>query len=161
MVPETSTTTTTRTVSDDWLGAAVAGILATLAFGGFQTMMGSSGVIAMAIPALYGIQGPALGIGWAIHIFHGAILGIAYAAFATPEPLRKYAANVSTGVILGIVFSALVTLVFVGFVMPLWLQAVGFPMAPAVPNLQASGFIGHAVYGVVLGGLYPVLASKL
>lgn len=160
MVSETQTATTTQTVSDNWLGAAVAGILATLAFGGFQTVMGSSGVIANALPALYGIQGPALSVGWGIHLVHGALFGIAYAAFTTPKPLREYAKNVSTGAALGIAFSVLLTLVAVGFIMPLWLQAVGFPAAPPIPNLAPSSFVGHAVYGVVLGALYPILAAK-
>ncbi|WP_338729613.1 histidine kinase [Haladaptatus sp. DJG-WS-42] len=160
MVSETQTATTTRTVSDNWLGAAVAGLLATFAFGGFQTVMGSSSVIAHALPALYGVQGPALAVGWGIHLVHGALLGIAYAAFATPKPLREYAENIPTGALLGIVFSVLLTIVAVGFIMPLWLQAVGFPMAPPIPNLAPSSFIGHAVYGVVLGALYPVLAAK-
>ncbi|MFC6733444.1 hypothetical protein [Haladaptatus sp. DYSN1] len=85
---------------------------------------------------------------------------LVYAAFATPEPLREYAAKVSTGALLGIGFSVLLTIVAVGFVMSLWLQAMGFPMAPPVPNLQVPSFVGHAVYGVVLGALYPLLAAK-
>ncbi|WP_336359941.1 histidine kinase [Haladaptatus sp. ZSTT2] len=160
MASETQTNSVTRTVSTNWLGAAVAGLLATLAFGGFQTAMGSSGVIANALPALYGIQGPALAAGWGIHLVHGAIFGIVYAAFVSTEPLREYAAKLPTGAVLGIAFSVLQTIVAVGFIMPLWLQAVGFPAAPPVPNLALSSFIGHAVYGVVLGALYPVLATK-
>jgi len=49
--------------------------------------------------------------------------------------------------------------VFAAVVMPVWLQAVGFGAAPAVPNLNPQSLVGHVVYGVVLGGLYAALAE--
>jgi IMP cyclohydrolase len=41
--------------------------------------------------------------------------------------------------------------------MPLWLTAVGFPGAPDVPKFSRTSPIAHAVFGIVLGLVYPSL----
>ena len=47
-----------------WVSGALAGIVGTLAFGLLYQILGQTAVIAVAFPAMYDIQGPALGIGW-------------------------------------------------------------------------------------------------
>jgi hypothetical protein len=39
--------------------------------------------------------------------------------------------------------------------MPIWLSAVGFPMAPAVPNLNPMSLLTHLAFGAVVGLVYP------
>ncbi|AUV81351.1 histidine kinase [Salinigranum rubrum] len=155
------TSETTESVSNAWLSAGIAGIAGTVVFGAVQMLMGATGVIAVAIPALYGISGPNLAVGWAIHLFHGAVLGLGFALLATRSPTRSYAEGVGSSAVLGLVYGLILTIPTAGIAMPLWLSAVGFPNAPPLPNLSLMAFVGHGVYGLVLGATYPVLRRLL
>nr|WP_193570812.1 hypothetical protein [Halorubellus sp. JP-L1] len=42
-------------------------------------------------------------------------------------------------------------------VIPVWLDAVGFANAPALPNVSVQSLVGHVVYGVILGAVYAAL----
>jgi hypothetical protein len=151
----------TESFSNEWMSAGIAGIAGTIVFGAVQMAMGATGVIAVAIPALYGISGPNLAVGWAIHLVHGALLGLGFAFLATRPSVRPYATRVGTGAAVGLAYGLVLTIPTAGVVMPLWLSAVGFPNAPPLPNLTAMGFVGHGVYGLVLGAVYPVLRRLL
>lgn len=63
---------------EELAASSAAGVLGTLAFGGFFAAIGNMNVIMGAIPGLYGLE-PSLAVGWAIHLFHGAVLGMVYA----------------------------------------------------------------------------------
>ncbi|MDY7081313.1 MAG: histidine kinase [Halobacteria archaeon] len=97
--------------------AVLGGVIGTLAFGGMMQAMGNVGVIAMAIPALYGIPGPSFVAGWVVHLFHGAVLGLAYAVGVSFDPLRGYAErllpSVGLGVAYGVVTAAGLGVVYV------------------------------------------------
>ena len=43
--------------------------------------------------------------------------------------------------------------------MLIWLSAVGFPMAPPLPNFNPMSLVGHVVYGVILGAVYPFVKN--
>lgn len=159
MATNTQTETKFGTGEINWLWAAVAGMLATVAFGGVMIANGGGGVIKGAIPALYGL-GPSLVAGWVIHIVHGAVLGLVYAAVVSVGPIRTYADKIGGGLALGAVYGVVTTVALAWLLMPVWLSAVGFPKAPPLPNVQMSSLIGHVVFGVVLGAIYPAL-SKL
>jgi hypothetical protein len=154
-------TENTETVQNDWLSAIVAGIAGTAVFGAVQMAMGATGVIAVAIPALYGISGPNLVAGWAIHFVHGAILGLGFALLATRPSVRPHATSVLPSAAIGLAYGLVLTIPTAGIAMPLWLSAVGFPNAPPLPNLTLMGFVGHGIYGLVLGATYPVLRKLL
>lgn len=113
-----------------------------------QTMM--TPVMVKAIPALYGQSGAAAG--WVAHLFHSVVFGLVFVGLVEATPLARYADRLSTGVALGVGYGVLVWIVAAAVVMPLWLSAVGFPQAPAVPNVNPQSLVGHAVYGLVLGG---------
>jgi hypothetical protein len=144
-----------------WISAALAGIAGTVVFGGVQMLAGATGVIAMAIPALYGVSGPALAVGWTIHLFHGAVLGLGFALLASRRSIRPYSTRVLPAAAFGLVYGLVLTVPTAGVAMPLWLSAVGFPNAPSVPNLTLMGFVGHGVYGLVLGATYPLFRRIL
>ena len=132
-----------------WQAGAAAGILAAVAFGAMLSAM-MTPVIENAIPAMYGLSGGLAG--WVIHVSHGAVLGVVFAALAdalTDSPRQTVLAGALYGVV---VWAALAVLV-----MPVWLQAVGFPMAPEVPNVSQQSLLGHAVYGLVVGGAFAAL----
>ena len=152
----------TRSIADggNLDAAAIAGIVGTIGFGGLQMVMGSGQVIAGAFPALYTL-GPSLVVGWAIHLFHGAVLGIIFAAIVSQTPLRQYLSNIPAVVGLGLAYGVVTTVALVWILLPIWLSAVGFPQAPPFPNVAVSSLIGHLVYGALLGGVYASIQTRL
>lgn len=156
----TESTAGNRTVADtgNWALAAIAGIVGTVAFGGLQMLMGGTQVIAGAFPAMYTL-GPSLVVGWVIHLFHGAMLGLVFIAIVSQTPLRRYLGSVPVLVGLGLAYGVVTTVVLAWTLLPVWLGAVGFPQAPPVPNVAMSSLVGHLVYGAVLGGVYAAFQS--
>ena len=132
-----------------WQTGAAAGILGAVAFGAMLSVM-MTPVIENAIPAMYGLSGGLAG--WVVHVSHGAVLGVVFAALADPltdSPGQTVLAGALYGVV---VWAARAVLL-----MPVWLQAVGFPAAPEVPNVSQQSLLGHAVYGLVVGGAFAAL----
>lgn len=74
-----------NTEETDWSAAAIAGIVATVAFGILRHATGSAGVIRAAFPAMYGL-GLSLAVGRVVHLFHGAVLGLVYAVIVSVAP---------------------------------------------------------------------------
>ncbi|WP_424016370.1 hypothetical protein ACOZ4N_01155 (plasmid) [Halorientalis pallida] len=120
-------------------------------------------VLEMAIPAMYGIAGPALLVGWVLHVFHGVVLGVVYVALVQLGPLRAAATRLGSSIGLGVGYGVVTTALPV-FVMPLWLMAVGFPGAPPFPNFGIPGTLvslaGHIVYAVPVAISYALIASE-
>ena len=147
---------------DEWIAGIVGGFVGSLLFGLVMQFVMPQPVLEMAIPAMYGIAGPALLAGWALHLFHGVVLGIVYVALVQLGPLRepatRFAGSLGLGVGYGIVTTALPV-----FVMPLWLSAVGFAGAPPFPNIAIPGtlvsLLGHVVYAVPVAVSYALIAS--
>lgn len=144
-----------------WVAAIVAGLVGTLGFGLLFHAIGQTGLMAMVIPAMYGIQGPSLAIGWALHLFHGAVLGLVYAGVCSFGPLREHAGRLTGGIALGAGYGVVTTVVLAGIVLPVWLSTVGFPNPPALLSISTPGLVGHLVYGVLLGALYPAIGTRL
>jgi hypothetical protein len=154
MATETDTTESLRFDTGALTSGAVGGFLGTLAFGAIQYAVGAVGIIAVAIPALYGISGPNIAAGWAIHLFHGVVLGVVYAGVVSATPLREYGRQLGGGVVLGLAYGVVTTVVLAAILMPIWLRAVGFANAPPLPNFSLPGLVFHLAYGVVLGLVY-------
>ena len=149
----TSTEDRTGTVLEPWQAGTVGGIVGAIVFGAMMAMQ-MPGVIENAIPALYGLEGGLVGM--VVHVSHGAVLGVVFAALlsATDRTDLGPLSGTAAGLVYGVVVWALLAVV----VMPIWLSAVGFPMAPEVPNVAVESLVGHAVYGIVPGVTYAVLA---
>lgn len=142
----------TSTVLPSWQAGAVGGIVGAIVFGALMALQ-TPGVLEAAIPSMYGLEGGLAGM--VIHVSHGAVLGVVFAALlaGTGRPdLRPGAATVA-GLVYGIVVWAVLAVV----VMPIWLSGVGFEMAPSVPNVALESLVGHAAYGIVLGLAYAGL----
>jgi len=107
-----------------------------------------------AIPGLYGLSG--MGAGWAIHLTHGALFGVVFAALSSSADSR------STTIGIGLGFGVVLWFIGAGTIMPIWLQSVGFPGAVglSVPNLRPPILVAHLVYGAVVGVALPVLADR-
>ncbi|MFC7007445.1 hypothetical protein [Halalkalicoccus salilacus] len=79
MATETAETTTGTGLgsidSTQWLAGAAGGFLGSVLFGLVMQYVMPPPLLETVIPAMYGIEGPALAAGWAIHQFHGVALG--------------------------------------------------------------------------------------
>jgi hypothetical protein len=137
-----------------WQAGVVAGLVGGFVMGIMLTMQ-MTPVIENAIPALWGLSGGLAG--WVVHMSNSAVLGVVFAAIASAGGLREYGRSSGTSAALGIAYGVVLWVVLAAIVMPTWLEAVGFPMAPAVPNFNPMSLVGHVVYGAVLGAVYPML----
>ncbi|NHN46259.1 histidine kinase [Halostella sp. JP-L12] len=158
MAQETATDRRTDTDTARGLEAWQAGVVGGIAGGfamGIMLTMQMTPVIENAIPALWGLSGGLAG--WVVHMSNSAVLGVVFAAIASAGALREYSDSVGTGTALGVAYGVVLWVVLAAVVMPIWLDAVGFPMAPAVPNFNPLSLVGHVVYGGVLGATYAAL----
>ena len=152
MATEASTRTDTGLALPDWQAGVVGGIAGAAVMAVLVSIMNAA-VLAGAIPALYGLSG---GIaGWVVHLSHGAVLGVVFAALVERGYPGEHAAGTVAG--LGLLWGVVTWIGLAALVMPLWLSAVGFPMAPPVPNFAPPSLLWHAVYGGVLGVAYAGL----
>lgn len=152
METKSSTATETGVTLADWQAGVTGGIVGAAVMAVLVSIMNAA-VLAGAIPALYALSG---GIaGWAVHLSHGAVLGVVFAAFV--EVVYPGAHSTGTVVGLGLLWGVLTWIGLAALVMPLWLSAVGFPMAPPFPNFAPPSLLWHAVYGGVLGVAYAGL----
>lgn len=152
MSTETNTATTNQSESlpGNWKAGVVGGLVGGLLFGAMMSVM-MANIMEMAIPVMYGIEGPAGAIGWAIHMGHAAVLGVVFAAVIGLAGLTGASGQKQVGA--GIAYGLVVWIVLATFVMPAWVGAMG-PMNPPVPDVNPMSAVGHAVYGAVLGGVY-------
>jgi hypothetical protein len=156
MSSETGTAIGVEDVSFDATAGVVAGIVGGVAMGALMVVMNAD-VLAVAIPSLYTLAPPPnLQLGFLVHVFHGAALGLVFAglvsALSVELPGRIVAAGLGWGVVTWLVLAALV--------MPLWLGAVGSPASPPFPNFAIPSLLWHAVYGVVLGGVFVAVHDR-
>lgn len=153
MVSETATREPTSTESTTtiapWQAGLVGGLAGGLVFGAMMSAM-MTPVMEMAIPALYGIEGPAGLAGWVIHMSNSAVLGVVFGILAGSAGLER--SGLIVGV--GLVYGAALWIALAAIVMPIWLGAVGFPATPPLPNVNVMSLVGHLAYGLVLGIVY-------
>lgn len=146
-----------RTDTRAWIGAITAGIAGGVVMGVIVWVL-MPAALTVAIPALYGLSGGFAG--WTIHLFHSAVLGVVFAAILSFEPLRGYADDVMASTALGTAYGVVLWVVTGSLLLPLWLQAVGFPAAPPVPTFAVPSLLWHVAYGVVLGAVFPFVKGR-
>jgi uncharacterized membrane protein YagU involved in acid resistance len=164
MATETQTTTANSTNYSPWLAGAAGGFLGSILFGLMMQYVMPPPLLEMVIPAMYGIEGPALMAGWAIHQFHGVVLGLTYVALVQFSPLKEPARRLGGALGLGIAYGVATTVGLAVIVMPLWLSAVGFPMAPPFPNVGIPdtilSLVGHIVYAIPVALAYALVTGE-
>lgn len=147
-----------------WASGVLGGVVGAAAFGSVM-WVGSPEMLRASIPALYGFE-PSTTVGWTVHLFHGAILGLAFGAIARLDPvaqyvemdvetdaLRKFGVN-SRLVALGLVYGMAVWAILPVVVMPIWLGTVGAADAPTMPAIAVESLFGHLAFGLVLGVVF-------
>jgi len=109
MATETSTTTTAQIEENAWQYGVVGGVIAGLVMGALMVMQ-MRPVIEVAIPSMYFLSGGAAG--FTIHVAHGAVLGVVFAAIASTQAdltaVKSLALGVGYGVVLWVVLAVLV-----------------------------------------------------
>lgn len=140
-------------VSPRHLGtASAAGLLAGVAMG--LTFQVSSSTIPV-IGALYG--SPSISVGWVTHLFHSVVFATVFAAILSHPRMRTVREQIDRTLLAAVVFGLLLWFVAAGFVMPLWLRAVG--EAAQLPQLQVPSLVGHLLWATVLASSYWGLRS--
>lgn len=141
-------------LSNRWFVGGVSGLIAGIIFGlMLQFMM--TPVISVAIPALYGLTGNVLG--WIIHLIHSIIFGVIFTAIISIPQIKQYTDTQRGSGFVGLIYGVVIWVLAAAIVMPIWLQSVGFGNPPPLPNFNPQSLIGHLVYGVILGIIYPLL----
>jgi hypothetical protein len=148
MATETATRTTESTDTNAWKGGVIAGIVGAVVMGAMMVMQ-MRPVLEVAIPSMYGLSGGAAG--FTIHVAHGAVLGVGFAAVMSRTTDLSLPASLAYGVGYGV----LLWVVLAVLVMPVWLSAVGSPANPPLPNVSVTSLVGHIVFGAVVGLAYP------
>jgi len=149
-----STTTESARPTDltggSWQAGVIGGIVGAAVMGALVLAMNAA-TLGVAIPSLYGLappQNPAGGL--FVHVSHGAVLGVVFAAIVGAADVDATGKLVGLGVGWGV----LTWVVLAALVMPVWLGAVGSPANPPFPNFAPPSLLWHAVYGLVLGVVY-------
>jgi hypothetical protein len=152
MSTETETAVDAGIELGDWQAGVGGGILGAAVMAIAISAMNPPTLVG-GIPGLYTLSG---GIaGWVVHLSHGAILGVVYAAIVEADAVSIDSVGKYLGAGLG--WGIVTWGVLAAIVMPIWLSAVGFPQAPPFPNFAIPSLIWHLIYGVVLGIVYPLL----
>lgn len=154
MASDTTTQSNVRagTTLETWQAGLVGGIAGGIVMGIMLTMQ-MTPVIENAIPAMYGLEGALFG--WAAHLFHSAVLGVVFGAVLAAAGRTN--PSLGTGAGAGLAYGVVLWAVLAVIVMPVWLSAVGFGMAPDLPNVNMQSLVGHLAYGLVLGVVYALI----
>ena len=140
-----------------WKAGVLGGIAGALVMGGLVLLMNPP-TLAVAIPSLYALAPPPNpGVGLFVHTSHGAVLGVVFAAGVSAlglrEPSKLLGAGVAWGVATWIGLAAIV--------MPVWLDVVGSPASPPLPNFAPPSLLWHVVYGAVLAAVFVVARERV
>lgn len=131
----------------------LAGLLATVVMGiAISTMRLET--LRLAIAGLYGSEG-SLAVGWAAHLVHGTIFGGIFTAVLADPGLYGLTRWRWKTLVAGVVYGLVLAIVGAGIIMPIWLGVIGFPTPPELPNVTVPMLVWHALYGAVLGLVYP------
>ncbi len=158
MATETATATTeVSTTTGDWKAGVAGGLAGSVVFGLVMTYVIPAPLLAVVIPSMYGLAPPAAPfLGWVIHMSHGAVLGVGFAALVGLTP--SFDESLGSSLAVGAAYGVAVWVALAVIAMPIWLSAVGSPADPPLPSVSALSAVGHLAYGVALGGAYAGLS---
>ncbi|UVE51981.1 hypothetical protein KU306_16795 (plasmid) [Haloferax larsenii] len=147
-----------------WIAAAIGGFIGSVPLGLMMQYGNPEPLIALALPMMYGLSGPNLVSGWAIHQFHGVALAVMYVAAVQWQPLTEYAKTIRGAVALAVVVGVVSTALLSVLLMPLWLGAIGYPFTPAFPDLAMPeklwSVLGHVIYALPATLGYALVARR-
>jgi hypothetical protein len=140
---------------------AASGLIAGLVFGVMMQMMNAptpqGGQMPMMAMVAMVVGSSSIAVGWIYHLFNSAVIG---AIFGWLLGIR--ATTVGNGLGWGVLYGIAWWILGAQILMPL---ALGMPpfaavmMAP-MRMVAIGSLIGHVVYGLILGGLFPVFVRR-
>jgi len=144
------------------IGAGVvAGLIAGLVFGMMMQLMNAptpeGGQMPMMAMVAKVVGSTSLAVGWMYHLFNSAVIGVIFAWL-----FSNRAVSVGRGLAWGAVYGIAWWIVGGQILMPI---ALGMPpfasiMVPDMRMVAIGSLIGHIIYGLILGGLFPVFVRK-
>lgn len=148
-----------------WLGGLLGGVIGAVGFGALTVLLDPE-FLEATVPGLYGVD-PATSAGVALHLVHGAVLGLVFAAvlgsdafggIVGDEPvLGDTTATVRAG-LAGLAYGVTIWALLPVVVVPLW--AAGTGIEAEVPTLALESLLGHVVYGLLLGATYAAVTDR-
>ena len=138
----------------DWTAGVIGGIVGAAAMASL-VLATDPATMGVTIPSLYGLAPPErVGVGLAIHLSHGAVLGVAFAAVVGALGVDSTLETVALGAVWGV----LTWVVLILLVLPVWLSIVGSPASSASSDVLAP-LLWHLLYGVVLAVVYSATSE--
>ena len=135
----------------------VAGMIAGLVFGMMMQLMNAptpeGGQMPMMAMVAKVVGSTSLAVGWIYHLFNSAVIGAIFTWL-----FSNRAVSVGRGLAWGAVYGIAWWIVGGQILMPI---ALGMPpfasiMMPDMRMVAIGSLIGHIIYGLILGGLFPV-----
>lgn len=137
---------------EDWQIGTVGGLLGSIVFGILMAIL-TPNVLEVAIPSLYGLEGGFAGT--VVHLLHGIIIGVSFTMLFMAIGWTNL--GLPRSIALGVGYGLVIWISLAAILMPIWLDAVGFALAPAAPNIAIESIVGHIAYGAVVGITYELL----
>ncbi|ELY42690.1 hypothetical protein [Natronorubrum bangense] len=140
-------------------GAIVAGLLASVSFGG---MLAATGHLE-AVATVYGLEGH----DWLLVIIHGLLGAVVFVAGLThvanhryaPVPLAAALRSPFLGGCFGVAYGTACWLAIVAYGLPLWMGATGGHLP--LPYQHGPSLLAFIGYGTVLGAWYPLVRTAI
>jgi len=134
-----------------WKAGILSGAVASIVMGVLIVFTGSNelGLIA----GLYGAP-QTVGASAVVHVFHGVLFGLLFAAIQSDPALHHATDRPVKGTLVGTVFGIVLGIVGAGLILPMWVQSIGLDSTMTVPHITPLVLGWHIVYGAVLGLLF-------
>lgn len=142
-----------------WQSGAAAGFVATLATI-LVVLPLEPEFFGDTIAGMYGLEG-VLVAGLLAHLIHGTLFGVVFAAVLSDPILVGVTNSLQRSVLAGLIFAMVLAVVGTGFILPTWMQFIGLTDLPEIPYLTETLVGWHALYGLVLGAVFPFLIERL
>jgi len=140
---------------------AAAGLVAGLVFGMMMQMMNAptpdGGQMPMMAMVAMVVGSSNIAVGWLYHLFNSAVIGAIFGWLFGTRTL-----SVGSGAGWGALYGMAWWVLGAQILMPV---ALGMPpfapvMMPPMHMVAAGSLMGHVIYGLILGGLFPVLMRR-
>lgn len=145
-----------------WVVAAGSGVVGALLFGALAEFALPGAALVTSISAVYGSAGPGPVAAWGLHLFHGAVLGLVFAAAVQDRRLGRHTYEYWNSLGLGVAVGAIITVGVVALAAALTLSQVvdaGFGFV-LTPSGFAAVVIGHLVFGVTLSLIHTAYVRE-
>lgn len=136
-----------------WRGGAFAGFVAAVVMG-IVMMITNQEILQQSIAGLYGQQGSLI-FGWTVHLVHGTLLGALFSFLLADPGLYRLTDWWWKTLLAGVVFGLVLAVIGAGIILPVWLEALGYPSPPSFPFVTTGVLLWHLVYGAILGAVFP------